>query len=114
RLGKPSGSFEHEACPSVGMVELSVFEEAPLDSVTRRLIAKWPLNAARLIDLPIVRNSAEVARLTCGECLEELKDRLRAVPLAKEFSHASVLGDESEDVKVGEGVARCPLNFAQQ
>src|SRR4051794_7022418 len=55
--------------------------------------------------MAITFDSSDVAGLSCGTALQNLKNRLGRTPLMKEPFTAPIVGDQPEDLKIREGLS---------
>src|SRR3954469_25576611 len=74
-------------------------------------LRKRPLNAAFAIEVRVIADAAEIARLTAREFFEDLKRGFRRAPIAEQLAAAPRVGDELENRKIAQRLSRRAGNF---
>ena len=125
------GSGVDEAGAAVGGVELAVGEEAAFGggraatvrerphrvahkrslSVAALLRGPGPLNAAGFVEHLVIADAGDVAGGLARELFEDLERGFGRGPAREHFAAAPVLGDEFEDVEIGERLAGGAADF---
>ena len=88
------------------MIESAVGKQPPLlrggDLVPRVMLGKGPLDAAALVEHPVVRDAGDVAGLAPRQLFENLEHRLGATPRREHLAAAPVMRDQLEDGEIGQ------------
>ncbi len=70
-----------------------------------------PLDAALVVEHLVVADAGDVAGLVAGDRFQGVKNVFGRLPVGEEVFAAPVVGDEAENGKIGEGLARCAGDF---
>lgn len=88
------------------MVESSVLKQSTLLPHVVGSSRQRPLDPARFIDVLIVFDAVDVARLISRTLFEDFENSGRRLPVGKHFPAAPMVGNQSEDVEVRQCLSR--------